>query len=62
MEESPYQSSMKDDSSGVKELTLTEITQEEKKKPEPPPPPPPKEQKPLKSPAKKTKGTKPVKG
>lgn len=46
----------------VRENNIEELKQEEVKKPEPPPPPPPKESKPLKSPAKKTKPTKPVKG
>lgn len=50
------------DSVRVRELTLTELVQEEDLKPEPPPPPPPKDPKPLKSPAKKGKQPKPVKG
>ena len=52
----------KRDSVRVRELTLTELVQEEDLKPEPPPPPPPKDPKPLKSPAKKGKQPKPVKG
>lgn len=46
----------------VREIRTEELKQEEEEKPEPPPPPPPKKSKPLKSPAKKTKPTKPVKG
>jgi hypothetical protein len=52
----------KRDSVRVSELTLTELVQEEELKPEPPPPPPPKDPKPLKSPSKKGKQLKPVKG
>ena len=59
---STHERSIPRDSVRVRELTLTELKQEEVIKPEPPPPPPPKETKPLKSPAKKTKQTKPVKG
>ena len=55
---SAYERLMSRDSVKVRELTLTELKQEEEIKPPPPPPPP----KPIKSPAKKTKQTKPVKG
>lgn len=55
---SEYERPISRDSVRVRELTLTELKQEESIKPPPPPPPP----KAIKSPAKKTKQTKPVKG
>jgi hypothetical protein len=58
---SNYERPISRDSVRVRELKLTELKQEEDKK-EPPPPPSPKTPKPLKTPAKKENGTKPVKG
>ena len=59
LNEPPFHS-RKRDSVVIRELTLTELTQEEDE-PEPPPPPPPKNPKPLKAPAKKDKQPKPIK-